>query len=160
LEDLLASGLSLSFLGLNLSLTALLLLSVAAEHLILIHFHFFLLTNELTLLVHRLDHVEFRLLLLHLNQGDHLLILLNHLLDDLINLILFLKVLLVGFLSKLSFCLHLALQVVFLLQSEAFTLLLFLSLNQIFELLFPKHVALHLCVCFLQASITVKYTHH
>lgn len=58
LEDLLSSSLSFSLLGLNFSLSALLLLSVPSEHLIFVFFKFFLLPDKLTLLVDGLNHVE------------------------------------------------------------------------------------------------------
>ena len=90
LEDLLACSLSLGSLSQDLGLAGFLLGGIAAEHLVLKLFHLLLLADELALLVDRLNHVELGLLLLHLDQSDHLLILIDHLRDHLVYLILLL----------------------------------------------------------------------
>jgi len=146
LEDPLSCSLSFSLLGFNLSLTTLLLLSIAAEHLVFIGLELHLLALEFSLFVDRLNHVKLGLLLLHADEGDHLLILLDHLGDNLINLTLFLHVLLEGLGTELGLHLHLALQVVLLLKSEACALLLLLSLDEVLEFLVSKHLLLHLSV--------------
>ena len=155
LEYLFTSGFSLGLLGLDLSLTTFLLLSEASEHLALVLFKLLLLPLQVALLVDRLDHVELRLLLLHADERDHLLILLDHLADNLVYVLLLLKVLLVGFGAQLGLHLHLALQVVLLLQGKALALLFLLSLDQVLQLLEPEHLALHLRVHFLK-GITVR----
>jgi hypothetical protein len=90
LEDLLSSCLGLGFLRLDLCLTSFLLLGITLEHLRLIFFHLLLFSLKLTLFLHTLDHIQFCLLLLHFDESNHLLIFVNHFLNDFINLILFL----------------------------------------------------------------------
>ena len=146
LEDLLASSLSLGLLSLDFGLTAFLLLGVAAKHLVFVLLELLLLTEELSLLGDRLDHVELGLLLLHADERDHPLVFFNHLRDHLVHLVLLLKVLLVGFGAELSLHLHLVLQVVLLLQGKALALLFLLALDEVLELLLLKHLLLHRCV--------------
>lgn len=115
LEDPLASCLGLCFLSLDLGLTAFLLLGITAEHLVFVLLKLLLLAKELALLSDGLHHIKLCLLLLHVDERDHPLVLFNHLRDHLVNLVLLLKVLLVGLGTELGFHLHLALKVVLLL---------------------------------------------
>jgi hypothetical protein len=90
LEDFLTCCLGLGFLCLDLRLTTFLLLGITLEHLGLIFFHLLLFSLKLTLFLDTLDHIQFCLFLLHFDECNHLLILINHFLNDFINLILFL----------------------------------------------------------------------
>ena len=81
----------------------------AANHLVLVLFELTLAFKKGALLVLRQDHVLFGLLLLHFGDAHHLVVLVNHLVDDSVNLLPLLLVLHLGLLGEVFAVLHLLL---------------------------------------------------
>jgi hypothetical protein len=115
LEDGLTLSFSLILQSLQLSGTTLLLMCVPPNKLILILFELILALEERPLLVLREDHVLLGLLLLHLGDAQHLVVLVNHLVNDGVDLTALSEVLLLGLVSALLALLHLVLDDVFVL---------------------------------------------
>lgn len=101
LEDLITDGLSLLFHSFDLILTGLLLLSVPADHFVLVLVHLSLALEKCTFLVHGKDHISLGLFFLLLSDAVLLVVFLNHALDDSVDLGLLSKVLIVSLLSSL-----------------------------------------------------------
>lgn len=81
----------------------------AANHLVFVLFELTLAFQKGALLVLRQDHVLFGLLLLHFGDTHHLVVLVNHLVDDRVNLLPLLLVLHLGLLGEVFAVLHLLL---------------------------------------------------
>jgi len=106
-------GISLGFhLGLHsLEFVASLLLLILElfDHLVFILFELSLSFEQSILFVDRKNHVLLGLLLLELSYAHHLVVLLNHLVDDLVDLTSFFQVLLLGLVTETLTILHLVL---------------------------------------------------
>lgn len=101
LEDLVTKGLSLLLHSLDLVLTGLLLLSVPSDHLILVSVHLSLALEKCPFLVYRKDHISLTLLFLLLDDAGLLIVLLDHSLNDSVNLLLLSQVLFVGLVASI-----------------------------------------------------------
>ena len=99
LEDLVANGLSFLLHSLDFILTSLLLLSVAAHHLVFVLVHLLLATEQSALLILRKDHIGLRLFLLLLDDARLFIVFFNHALHDSVDLRLLFEVLFVSLLS-------------------------------------------------------------
>jgi hypothetical protein len=128
----------------------LLLLGILAHHLIFKSLHFLLSLEQSSLFVYGEDHIGLSLLLLEVLDASHLSVFVDHALDDVVDLLFFLKVFLLCFGLQLLMLIDLALDAALVLNAVLETGCLCLTIDLVLYLLSPQHDLVDLGVLLLK----------
>jgi len=150
-ENAVANRLSFVLCRLNLIQPLLLLLGVLANHLIFVGLHFLLALDQSALLVHRKNHIRLCLLHFQILNPSHLAVLVDHALNDRVDLVPLLGVLVLRFAFSVLLLVDLSLDAALVLEQVVLLASFRLPRNLILDLFRAKHDLVNLSVVFLQS---------
>lgn len=150
-ENAIADGLGFVLCRLNLIQPLLLLLGVLANHLIFISLHLLLALDQSAFLVHGEDHVSLSLLHFKILDAGHLSVLVDHALDDRVDLVPLLGVFVLRFAFSVLLLVDLCLDASLVLKQVLLLAGLGLPCDLVLDLLRSQHDPVDLSVVFLRA---------
>ena len=152
LENAIPDSLSFVLCRLNLIQPLLLLLGVLTNHLIFVGLHFLLALDQSALLVHREDHVCLSLLHFQILDSSHLTVLVDHALNDRVDLVPLLGVLVLSFAFSALLLVDLGLDAALVLEQVVLLASLGFSRDLVLDLLRAKHDLVDLSVVLLRTT--------